>query len=548
MKGLLLCRVSTERQMEGQSLNAQLRVGQQYAKSKGITIVRTWEIGESASKEDRKQFYELCDYAKKHREIGCILVEKEDRLTRDFWNTAEIRDLIFVHEKQIHFFLSGYVVDKDINASTFVRLGIGIVLSTHGAMNLKQETIKGLEQKARSGEWPCHAPCGYKNNKLTHKVREFDRRESHWVQRAFELMESGLYTLDGCRAKLFEEGCPRKLLPWKSSIEKWIRNPFYYGWFQYRGVIYEGRHPQLVSRQRWDHANAALSRLGKPFRRQQFPYGGLMHCAACRCTITAERHKGKYDFYRCTWGKGKCANTRYFPAKEIERRLAEALGKVHIDRELADWIVLVLTEQADEITGKIETKTALLKSELNKIKGYQTRAFKKMLDGDITEEFWKEESSQWTEDQSRTKDALLRLESTSPAAFMPTARNILELANSLPSLLFSMEPEKRRFLLNLVLLNLMLDVETLHVQYQKPFDLLAKMPQNKEWGPRRDRYQNQNRNYTRYFSVLRNFARPFTCLAWSKVKIPPKTPWLYNNLICHNDGPQSWHHIPGRTR
>jgi len=481
--GWLTCRVSSDKQaQQGKSLDAQQRVGLQDAHNKEIPIDRTWLFSESASKEDRRKFTEMCELAKKRKDVRHLFFEKVDRLMRTLWNMDEVKSLVFKHDKHIHFFVAGYILHKDASAETWLRFGIDLAVATHFSLNLRRETIKGLVEKARSGEFPGRPPCGYLTDPVNHVIRKFDRSKAHWVQRAFELMESGLYTLDGCRAKLFEEGCPRKLLPWKSSIEKWIRNHFYYGWFEYRGALYEGKHPALISKQRWDRANAALSRLGKPFKRQQFPYGGLMHCADCRCTITGERHKGKFDYYRCTWGRGKCSNTKYYPAKEIERRLAEALGKVHIDRELADWIALVLTEQADEITGKVVAQTAILRGELSKLDGRKSRAYENFLDGTITEEFWKQKSREWDEERSRTQDALLRLETTSPAAFMPTARNILELANRLPSLLFSIEPEKRRFLLNLVLLNLMLDAETLHVDYQKPFDLLAKMPQTKEWG------------------------------------------------------------------
>ena len=142
----------------------------------------------------------------------------------------------------------------------------------------------------------------------------------------------------------------------------------------------------------------------------------------------------------------------------------------------------MLTDQAAELTTKYESEQALLKHELAGIESKKRKAYDEKLEGKIAEEFWQEMNNVWEEHRARIVARLDRLQTTSPATFMPTMRCVLELAKRLPSLLFSMEPEKRRSLVNLVCLNLLLDVETLHVDYQKPFDLLAKKPENKIWG------------------------------------------------------------------
>ena len=48
---------------------------------------------------------------------------------------------------------------------------------------------------------------------------------------------------------------------------------------------------------------------------------GLLTCGRCGCTMTADRKKGKYTYYRCTGFHGRCGN-----AYIREERLADLLG------------------------------------------------------------------------------------------------------------------------------------------------------------------------------------------------------------------------------
>jgi hypothetical protein len=59
------------------------------------------------------------------------------------------------------------------------------------------------------------------------------------------------------------------------------------------------------------------------YPKQQHAFMGLLTCARCGCSITAERKKGKYTYYRCTGFHGPCGN-----AYIREERLSALLGDV----------------------------------------------------------------------------------------------------------------------------------------------------------------------------------------------------------------------------
>ncbi len=80
-KSLLYVRVSSkEQEKEGFSLDAQEKLGLDYAKRKGFEIVKTWKVSESAWREERISFSQMVEYAKKHSEIQHIIFDVTDRM------------------------------------------------------------------------------------------------------------------------------------------------------------------------------------------------------------------------------------------------------------------------------------------------------------------------------------------------------------------------------------------------------------------------------------------------------------------------------------
>lgn len=78
MKAIILTRVSTKMQEEGLSLLAQSNRLQDYADRKGLEIIKTFEIVESSTHGERKQFMEMIanGSAKLYYDTGKIKREK----------------------------------------------------------------------------------------------------------------------------------------------------------------------------------------------------------------------------------------------------------------------------------------------------------------------------------------------------------------------------------------------------------------------------------------------------------------------------------------
>ena len=73
MTGVIYCRVSSKEQIEGTSLESQEAACREYARAKGIQILKAFvEQGESAKFADRTQLLDLIDFCRKNKG-SCLL-------------------------------------------------------------------------------------------------------------------------------------------------------------------------------------------------------------------------------------------------------------------------------------------------------------------------------------------------------------------------------------------------------------------------------------------------------------------------------------------
>ncbi len=94
MKTIIYARVSSkEQEKEGFSIPAQLKLLNEYAFEKGFRVVRKFVDVETAKSAGRAQFGEIVKFLKDHRDIKTILVEKTDRLYRNFKDYVLLEDL-----------------------------------------------------------------------------------------------------------------------------------------------------------------------------------------------------------------------------------------------------------------------------------------------------------------------------------------------------------------------------------------------------------------------------------------------------------------------
>lgn len=160
LKAVLYARVSSkEQEQEGYSIPAQLKLLKDYAQKTNLNIVRVFEDVETAKHAGRTYFNEMVKFLQESSDTKIILVEKTDRLYRNFKDYATIDEL----DLEIHLVKEGEVLSKNSKSHQKFIHGIKVLMAKNYIDNLSEETKKGKIEKAEQGICPSRAPIGYKN-------------------------------------------------------------------------------------------------------------------------------------------------------------------------------------------------------------------------------------------------------------------------------------------------------------------------------------------------------------------------------------------------
>jgi site-specific DNA recombinase len=182
-QGVLYARVSSkDQEKEGFSIPAQLKLLREYALKNGIQIVREFVDVETAKVAGRKQFEEMVRFFQRNFQSRTVIVEKTDRLYRNFHDCVTLEDLGI----EIHLPKEGQVLTKDSKSQAKLMHGIQLVIARNYIENLREEVRKGMREKASQGIYPSRPPLGYTNNKLSHSIA-VDPDKAAVAKRIFEL-------------------------------------------------------------------------------------------------------------------------------------------------------------------------------------------------------------------------------------------------------------------------------------------------------------------------------------------------------------------------
>jgi hypothetical protein len=223
-------------------------------------------------------------------------------------------------------------------------------------------------------------------------------------------------------------------------------------------------------------------------RKHLHPFMGLLKCGLCGCTMTAERKKGKYVYYRCTGFRGACGNV-YIREEKLAALLCDVIRPVQITPDVAANIATAIRESDGDVAAQRVASLQQVEQRRRTVISKLDRGYEDFASGRISEAFWTRKSVEW-EAELQTVDAeRARLERTHAPA-IATAEKILELAKKAQILYQSQNPTEQRRLLETVLSNCTFDRGTLSPTYTSPFDLLVKGNETGNWRAVWDEFRN----------------------------------------------------------
>jgi site-specific DNA recombinase len=473
-KAVIYARVSSkEQEREGFSIPAQLELLHSYARSKGFEVVLEFKDIETAKAAGRGEFNRMVEYVKDHR-IRLILVEKTDRLYRNFRDYVTLEEI----DVQVHLVKEGEVISRDSRSHVKFIHGIKVLMAKNYIDNLREETAKGMLQKATQGHYPCKAPMGYMNMNVDGKKFIQPDPEKAWlIIKIFERYASGRYSLKDIVQLARDNGLSNWVPSQKvyvSYVHKILKNPMYYGWFRWSGKMYKGVHEPLVTKAMWDRVQtmlAAKSHHGPEHIMYRWAFQGMVRCGHCGCKYTTEKHKGKYIYYHCTGHRGKCPE-KWVQEPELEEQFGDALAAIRFDDEVMEWIVEALKGSHVDQQKFHEEAIALLEEQHKKLQRRLDRMYVDKLDGKVTDEFYDEKCSEWHLEQDEIRRNIDQHRAAN-RTYLEEGLKILELAQRASFLYEQQDVFEKRRLLEFVVSNSIYKDGRLTVQYRKPFNLMA---------------------------------------------------------------------------
>ncbi len=484
MKYFAYCRKSTdESNRQVQSIQAQETELNQFAQKEGLEIVEIFRESKTAKQPGREIFNKMLMQIEQGKAEG-ILAWHPDRLAR---NSVDGGKVIFMMDqgliKDLKF--PTYWVDTSPQGKFTLSLAFG--QSKYYIDNLSQNVKRGQREKLRRGEWPTMAILGYKNDLVNKKIIP-DPKTFPLIKRLFDEYAKGRYSLREISEEAYKWGLKSKLgiKLTKSTVQRTLSNPFYMGIMVYGGKKYKGTHMKAINTGKFLQVQKVMKNRGKPTKNKEkknFPFTGLIKCAECGCSITAEEHKG-HVYYRCTKKKGTC-NQKYVRTEVIEKQVEEILSQIAVDEDIFKLMILALKATQDNDFDVHQNSLDFWRKEYDRLEAKKRRLLDLITDAKISESEFEEKRNEIDCEQSNVEDNLTEIKKAGNQWIEQQKNLAINCYNAF--LVFSKgDDTDKKLILHNVGSNFLLSDGNISWDWIEPFDVMAKNTSRSNWRRGRD--------------------------------------------------------------
>jgi site-specific DNA recombinase len=415
----LYARKSTDTEdRQVQSLDDQVKVMQGIAKREGVRLIGDpLRESKSAKRPDaRPVFSELLQEIEDGK-IDGIVCWKLDRLSRNPSDSGRIQQLL-QDGKLKHILTAEKSYFPEDNAIVF---SVEAGMSNQYIRELSSNTKRGMQSKVEKGNKPGVPPVGYLNDRLE-KIIIADSERFTSMRMLWDKMLTGTYSMAQLVHVADKElhittpvrgktgGKPIAY----SSICALFKNPFYTGKLSYKGQLYPGNHPAMITEEEFELVQQIIDPLHTTRPKDKtynFQLRNLFRCGECGFAITAEqKHKTikstgavkEYVYYHCT-GKSKtikCSQPKLHVNEDVLlEQIKEKLSKFTIDPDFYKLAIEALAQEEDEVVEKDQAKTLARDKAFDKKKQAIANLRRMRYNGDADDDSWYYAEMQTLEDE-----------------------------------------------------------------------------------------------------------------------------------------------------
>ena len=464
MRVILYCRVSSDEQADGTSLDFQEKTLRSYCERMNYEVIHCCREDFSAKHHDfrRPQMQWLRDYCRKHkREVDMILFLRWDRFSRNT-EFAHVFKRVFMDEMGIKFNAVENPIDFEATEwSTLFNLYAGIAQTENN--KISRRTRDGIRETLLKGKCANKAPRGYKNVRTSkHDTRvEIDHDVAPLIRKIFTEVAKGLETPNYIRRKWAKHIS-------ESSYFAMLRNPFYMGKIRVpasgdeKEMLVSGVHEPMISEDIYNKVQDILDgkkrkspKLSKPQDPMLFLRKFLICpiCGHCLTGATSSGNGGKYTYYFC------CNDSKHIRvrAEVVNDAFIHYLSVLKPYKAVLDLYNEILKDiRMGDRKAQIR-HTEALKEELNATVKRMDSVQDKYIDGDIDKATYNRLMERYSNEAESVKQHIELAENKNSAKVEPKMgyaislidnidRFILDAPVSLKiKLLGSMFPEKIEF-------------------------------------------------------------------------------------------------------
>ena len=476
-KAILYLRVSSKGQEDNYSLDAQEKLGYEYARKNNLEIVQVWRGAESAwGKKERLNFNQMLDYVKKRNEIKHLIFDILDRMTRNDFDKIKITQMIKEYGKIVHFSRTNKVYSKDSSPDDEFMMDIEVAVAKKMSNDISRKTKMGMQEKAEQGIYPSSCPLGYINNHETGKI-DVDPVNAPLIKELFHKVASGSYSLQKLEEEFYARGLRHKTrhtkVP-KTSLYRMIYNPFYYGEFQWGHKMYKGIHTPLITKELWEKAVNTLQSSHRPYQlKRKFAFGGLLVCGTCNCTVLGQMAKGKYTYYRCSFSKGHHGHSGYLKEDELANKFSEVVRGISLPIEVTKWLEKGMDTLIKQNTESSAPTIEILKKDYDVIYKKLSRLYDLQLEGKCSSEMFCVKEKELTSKLQEVK-TIIDSYGKKHEDIMPKAQKVFSAINDMPHLYNMANNEEKAQILKLLANKYILNGKEITPEYKAPFCYFAK--------------------------------------------------------------------------
>lgn len=236
--------------------------------------------------------------------------------------------------------------------------------------------------------------------------------------------------------------------------------------------LYPHKYAPLITKQLFDKVQTVMAGYHKkPFRYgcKPFAFRGLIKCAECGCTITAEQKKGKYNYYTCTNYKKVHKDKIYLREEELLTPVYKVLQNIKLTDKQINDLIADLRRTNESKDRFFESAMEGLRTDYDKYEKKKSNLLDRFVDKEITKEAYDKQLAEYEAKQTNVNTEMGKHHKADEEYYI-TVGMILSLAQRAYQIFKSSEAIEKRQLLNFLLRNCQLQGKKLQFELKTPFN------------------------------------------------------------------------------